>query len=132
MPISLHLVIHLVHIHVVHFYLIFFKICSRIYHPVVVTYVTAKDVPTFPNKASENSKTQKSGSTEKTKGLQRVFKKTPSVWMEDVRTLIAQMVGKKKVPLGYDDFVSFNEYWNELAKGNKNAAAQLADARKKN
>lgn len=50
---------------------------------------------------------------------------------EQIRSLMAAMIGKPKLALGSQDFASFLEYYERLCRGDKQGAALLADNRGK-
>lgn len=56
---------------------------------------------------------------------------TPQVWAEEMRGLLAAVLGKPKLASGLDDFVTFGLYWGAILRGDTAAAAKLADARDK-
>jgi hypothetical protein len=53
------------------------------------------------------------------------------VWAEEMRGLLAAVLGKPKLASGLDDFVTFGLYWGAILRGDTAAAAKLADARDK-
>ena len=84
-----------------------------------VTYVGAQDVPPHPSSSSST-------------GTRRTGPVTPAQWSEEVRTLLATMLGRPKLnTLGVDDFLTFSQYWYAVGKGDEKTAATLASAREK-
>lgn len=51
--------------------------------------------------------------------------------LEQIRSLMAAMIGKPKLALSSQDFTSFLEYYERLRRGDKQGAALLADNRDK-
>ncbi len=85
-----------------------------------VTYVGAQDVPPHPSSASSGP------------GARRAGTATPAQWSEEVRTLLATMLGRPKLStLGVDDFLTFSQYWAAVGKGDDKTATTLASAREK-
>jgi len=88
-----------------------------------VTYVSAEDVPSFPQEVGTGAKGSALGSLASRKGS--------AGWTEEVRQLISAMVVKPKLSLSYDDFVSFDQYWRSVVRGDSALASKMADARGK-
>lgn len=97
----------------------FFKILCQWHTTVHVTYVGAQDVPPFP------------GSSRKTNSSSSSSSSTPAQWSEEVRGLLASMLGRPKLSLGYDDYVTFGKYYAAVQGKDDKAAAALASAREK-
>lgn len=89
---------------------------------VQVTYVGASDVPPHPSSSRGTGKSSSSTTSSTT---------TPAQWSEEIRTLLATMLGRPKLNLGYQDFVTFDQYYKAINKGADAVAATLASAREK-
>lgn len=94
----------------------FFKILCKLRTVIHVTYVSAQDVPSYPGSGKSGSKSTSS---------------TPAQWTEEVRGLLASMLGRPKLGLGYDDFVTFGKYYAAVQRKDDKATAALASAREK-
>ncbi|CAM9124539.1 unnamed protein product [Ascophyllum nodosum] len=104
-----------------------FWLCSQLTRSTMeVSWVPAADVPRFPIRSLGRG-----GSAD----FSRKFpgpSQTPAAWTEQIRTLMAAMIGRPKLALGSEDFRSFLEYYELLSRGDKKGAALLADKRRKN
>lgn len=91
-----------------------------------VSWVAAADVPRFPVSRGGGSM----DSSRKFPGPSQT--QTPAAWTEEIRSIMAGMIGRPKLALGSRDFASFFSYYELHKKGDKEGAAALADARSKN
>lgn len=57
--------------------------------------------------------------------------RTPVYSSEELRSLLANMLGRPKLNLGYEDFCSFRKYYAAIRAGDEEGAAALARAREK-
>lgn len=95
----------------------FFMILCRPRTIVHVTYVGAQDLPSYPGSRSSSGNKNTS--------------RTPAQWSEELRGLLADMLGRPKLGLGYNDFVTFGKYYAAVHTKDDKAAAALASAREK-
>eukprot|EP00752_Nemacystus_decipiens_P004444 g4057.t1 len=106
-----------------------FWLCSQLSRSTMeVSWLAAADVPKFPMRAL--SRGSSSDSSRKFPGPSQL--QTPAAWTEEIRSLMAAMIGRPKLALGSKDFASFVKYYNLLSRGDKAGAAKLADSRSKN
>ncbi|CAM9454361.1 unnamed protein product [Ectocarpus sp. 12 AP-2014] len=108
-----------------------FWLCSQACHvsrtTMEVSWVAAADVPRFPTRAVSRVSSDPSRKFPGPSQLQ-----TPAAWTEEIRSLMAAMIGRPKLALGSKDFASFVEYYDLVSRGDKAGAAALADSRSKN
>ena len=74
-------------------------------------YVLASSLPPFPGKGFAS--------------------KQLSVFVSDVRDILANILKKNKVNMGIEDYSSFCAYYKLLSNGDTKSAAEIADQRKK-
>ncbi|CAM9183646.1 unnamed protein product [Scytosiphon promiscuus] len=104
-----------------------FWLCSQLSRSTMeISWVAAGDVPRFPMSRSLT----RADASRKFPGASQP--QTPAAWTEEIRSLMAAMIGRPKLALGSKDFASFVEYHDLLNKGDKSGAAVLADTRSKN
>lgn len=96
---------------------------------VLVTYVAAEDAPQLAASSASSSGAAKHPSPASSSSSNVCA--NPQAWGEEVRALLSAMLGKPKLGVGLDDFVTFGQYWEAIRKGNAAAAGRLADARDK-
>ena len=58
-------------------------------------------------------------------------KKQLDVFVAELRDILANVLKKNKVEMGFEDYESFCHYYRELAVGNIKEASAIADKRKK-
>ncbi|CAB1098669.1 unnamed protein product [Ectocarpus sp. CCAP 1310/34] len=105
-----------------------FWLCSQLSRTTMeVSWVAAADVPRFPMRATSRVSSDPSRKFPGPSQLQ-----TPAAWTEEIRSLMAAMIGRPKLALGSKDFASFVEYYDLVSRGDKAGAAALADSRSKN
>ncbi|CAM9247484.1 unnamed protein product [Ectocarpus sp. 12 AP-2014] len=105
-----------------------FWLCSQVSRTTMeVSWVAAADVPRFPTRAVSRVSSDPSRKFPGPSQLQ-----TPAAWTEEIRSLMAAMIGRPKLALGSKDFASFVEYYDLVSRGDKAGAAALADSRSKN
>ncbi|CAN0119267.1 unnamed protein product [Pylaiella littoralis] len=107
-----------------------FWLCSQLSRSTMeISWVAAGDVPKFPMSRAPS----RGGSSEYSRKFPASSQQqTPAAWTEEIRSLMAAMIGRPKLALGSNDFASFVEYYDLVAKGDKAGAAVLADDRRKN
>ncbi|CAM9883978.1 unnamed protein product [Discosporangium mesarthrocarpum] len=110
-----------------------FWLCSQLSMSVMdVSYVSSTDSPPFPLREASHGGSGQQGNREAGTRSIRSPQQTIGTWTDEMRSLLAAMLGKPKLAVGSLDFVSFVEYWGMLQRGDKAGAAGLADKRKKN
>lgn len=100
---------------------------------VLVTYVAAEDSPQLaaPSSAPAGGAAKRATTTAGGISGGGSVCASPQAWAEEVRGLLAAVLGKPKLASGLDDFVTFGLYWGAIRRGDTAAAARLADARDK-